>query len=256
MGRSWFHWGLNMVRSNKDDVQRLSKMLEVADPLTRKFQEHESYFTETPSIRPVVKVSPMGVEVLMSKKLMNMPDEALIETFDQVYARMDNPNLPRFGPKAVAYLQSDGFIDTLRKGLTKKRFISDPSYVAYRFVKVLDRLAPLMPEAGLVYNIRRLDIKWRLGPGPLDSEYIASTDPLMQVIRIDARLAHLDIPRVLLDYVVFREVLAVAAYDHAFGRVDLDLYSRVHNRFPDADRMSSLCMELGWPFTIPLECER
>lgn len=245
-----------MVRAQKEGVQKLSKMLETADPLTRKFQNHSAYFTDTPSIRPVVKVSPQGLDVMLSLRLSNMPDTVLMETFDQVYARMDNPNLPRFGPKGVAYLQSDDFIDLLRRGVQKKRFLADPSYNAFRFSRVKDRLMPLIPEAGLLYNIRKLDMKWRLGQGSLDAEYIASTDPLMQIIRIDTRLAHTDMPRSLLDYVCFREILAVATYDHAFGRVDMDLYNEVHRRFPDADRMSKLCTELGWPFTIPLEGER
>lgn len=239
----------------KDQTHKLSRMLETADPVSKLHQSHVAYFAETPSIRPVVEVSPSGIVVKLSKRLKDMPDAALMETFDMIYARIDNPNMPRFGPKAASYLQSDAFIESLRKSTIRQKYPVDSSINSSILGHSKERVMKMIPEAGLTYNARKIDIKWRPGAPLLDSEYIASTNPLMQVIRIDARLSAEKMPIVIQDYVCFREVLAVASYDHEYARVDTDVYEKVHRRFPDHDRLASLCMELGWRFTIPLEGE-
>lgn len=237
------------------DAQRISALLREAD---RKglFLKHRAQFASLSSIRPTVTRSPAQIVVKVSKRLKDMPDEAMREMFEQVLKRIDDPDLPRFGPRGVAYLQSERFVKVARRDLNKDpRFVSEQYTPRTTLTASVKRVAKMLPDPALQIHMAHLDIRWRKLAFSLDDEYIASTDPLAQVIKVDSRLARRGMPTALLDYVVYRELCVLCSYDYPYGRVDPDLYARLAERFPDHERMEAVCRDMRWAFTIPLEGE-
>lgn len=236
--------------AGRQDVQRLSVLLDGCDT-DRRFDTHIAYFYDTPSIRPVVQRNPTKIEIRISKRFANAPDDVLRDIMLHVLRRLDSENTVRFGRTTVNYLTSDGFIDSERKrGVT--RVLGATAIKAKELKQSRDRVMALLPEPTFGLRTRRLDIRWRKATPSLRDDYIASTDPLVQAVFIDGRLRDEDMPKTLLDYVVFREILVLCAFDMSMGRVDMDVYRDLHTRFPDCGRMARLCDELSWEFTVPL----
>lgn len=220
------------------------------------FQKHRVSFGATPSIRPVVDRTAVNISVKLSDRLRGMPEDALKETLQNVISRIYDPDLPRFGRRAVSYMQSEAFVHEMcRRARKEDRFALNRRAPQERLDRSLKRILKMLPDPFLQIRIAYLDLGWRRGTSSLKEDYIASTDSLGQCIRVDSRLAPEEMPTVLLDYVVFREVCALCAFDHTYGRVDVSRYEELAGRFPDGTMMSGLCMELGWAFTVPLETE-
>ena len=231
--------------------QRLTELLKEVDHKGM-FQKHKAGFGRTPSIRPVVDRTTTQITVRLSSKLRTLPEEAIRETFENVLARIYDPDLPRFGPRAVSFMQSEAFIKDVHRQLVMTQRFKSADIPAGRLGASTKRVRRLLPDPGIQLAMSYLDMGWRQEVFSLAEEFIASTDALAQCIRVDARLAVDEMPTVLLDYVVFRELAVLCAFDYRFGRVDVDRYEELASRFPDGDTMSRLCEELGWTFTVPI----
>lgn len=235
--------------------QRLTELLKEVDHKGM-FQKHKAGFGRTPSIRPVVDRTTTQITVRLSSKLRTLPEEAVRETFENVMARIYDPDLPRFGPRAVSHMQSEAFIkDVHRQLMTTQRFKTCEGVPANRLGGSVRRVRKLLPDPSVQLSMSYLDMGWRQEAFSLADEFIASTDALAQCIRVDARLSLEEMPTILLDYVVFRELVVLCTFDHRYGRVDTDRYEELAGRFPDGDTLSRLCEELGWAFTVPVEGE-
>ena len=236
--------------SRKGANRDASHLLESAD-IENRFRNHIARFGDTPGIRCTVYRSPDGITVTISNRLLDMPEEALRETMRCVLLRLDDPSLPRFGPVAVKWLDSDAALRSMRgRGyvsalypLDTDSYIPMARYFNYRHRDYLGSRA---------YRIRHLKLLWRMAAEDLRTEPIASTDPLIQTVCVDERLRAADMPMVLVRYIVWREVCVICAFDFASGSVDRDELWSLMLRYPDAGRMEKLCRELGWECSVPV----
>lgn len=230
--------------------RELSEMLADADTECV-WREHVARFGDTEGVRPVVDRMPMRLEVTLSRRLTDMPEPALRETLGQALLRVQDPSLPRFGPVAVRWLESDAAIRSMRG----RRFgirLNPTDGIATRLGSALRKARDRLDGMDN-YRVRAMKVTWREASSDLTVDSIASTDPLIQMSCIDERLAADGMPGTLLRYVVWREVCVVCAYDFANGTVNCERLSRLIRKHPEAGHMEALCRELGWECSVPLE---
>lgn len=235
----------------KKCTESLSPILANADARGM-YLEHTAYFGDTPSLRPVVERSPQRIKVRLSRRLYGMPPEAIRETFENVYKRIEDPSLPRFGPLGTEYIQSERCIKFNRKLMTSVRFRVKEDRPRRPLLVAATKARRMLSDPICAFNLRMLDIDWRQEAFSLDEEFIASTDPLMQAIRVDARLSQTGIPQSLIDYVVFREMAMICAFDFGYASVNREFYEQLVSRYPRAERMEQICEKLRWEFTVPV----
>ena len=168
--------------------QRLTELLKEVDHKGM-FQKHKAGFGRTPSIRPVVDRTTTQITVRLSSKLRTLPEEAIRETFENVLARIYDPDLPRFGPRAVSFMQSEAFIKDVHRQLVMTQRFKSADIPAGRLGASTKRVRRLLPDPGIQLAMSYLDMGWRQEAFSLAEEFIASTDALAQCIRVDARLA-------------------------------------------------------------------
>ena len=229
--------------------RELSEMLADADA-EGVWREHVARFGDTEGVRPVVDRTPMRVEVTLSRRLTDMPEPALRETLRQTLLRVGDPDLPRFGDTAVRWLESDAAVKSMRGRRFALR-LSPTEGSAKRLGPALRMARERLDPEGL-YRVRSIRMGWREASPDLRVDAIASTDPLIQVVCIDERLAADEMPGTLLRYVVWREVCVVCAYDFRNGTVDRERLAELVRRHPEAGSMEVLCRELGWECSVPL----
>lgn len=234
---------------NSTEVE-LTNLLMKADT-ARKYAWYSAQFVETDSLFPNVQEDGLSIYIAIPTIFKKAPDEVLSELFEWGIRKKNRAKGDRYGPHTVEFMKSMAFINRVRRMILEDTTYSIDSLDSAESPLIKSsfrRVKKLLPEFSEILDNTIVAFRKRIVD--LNKFPIVKYSVEGNLVVLDSCLDNPGISSILRDYIIYRELCCMCAYNRYTCRIDRSLLNTLINRFDKWEYMELICIRTGWKFSV------